>query len=385
MTTTSFNRYSLVQRPLRSLTISKFHHPFSDIRYRSSEERLENERLQRITELAAFRSLLSTSLEHLSTELDQINEFLSSDLNKQGSLTSIISTNDDEEFPKELARLAHERIQSLVLHTATIGDRGIEPLYDLLESPSLCNLTCLKLIDTDVMGGLSYDLTQDCEDLFDSLLNNAFQLSYLELSLEFYPNDYTEHDMTTFEVALLRYLKSESSLRTFKFNQSLNDEDKEISRYLFQSAPSSTLTNLSIGFLQCPSFAITRQLDKLEFEDFHRRIEDEDYNDEFIKSIDQHVRHFKTSNCELIIKHNIRTSIITTDFIEMIDTKSESMCTWLKDNDRTQYIYNTLRDQIERTGIKPNISEFNAIIQQHPSIINKSTWNWCTNAVVDEW
>ncbi|GAM21476.1 hypothetical protein SAMD00019534_046510 [Acytostelium subglobosum LB1] len=206
----------------------------------------------------------------------------------------------------------------------------------------------------------------------------GLQLQTLELDLEDI-GDVSYY----FGPELLDYLKSTKTLNTFRYNQQLSPETL---LFLFQS-PESTIRNLSL--VQRPTYhydypTVSNHLHKLSIKLFEIDAQDEQFSDEFLKSL-SNVDHIKTNmlnKCALIVDNNRGSISISLPFGSIVDDAFGDLIDQLMSNTTISFIYNI----VSETHIHGNAQSWTdydhklmciqKVVDKHPSIINKSTWHW---------
>ncbi|GAM22011.1 hypothetical protein SAMD00019534_051860 [Acytostelium subglobosum LB1] len=258
-----------------------------------------------------------------------------------------------------------------------------EPPASLLSFPALRNLQKLRIID---------DLSIFCQitfqrmtEIIQSLTINGIRLQSLVLHLGLMMMDVGGEP---FQAALLDYIQTTSrdTLTTFKYNNALNDD---VNKYLMQS-PECKITNLSLMFdrFSRPP-AITRPLIKFTYDESHPQVETIDI--EFVKSFNQ-VRHFRQHPMmEMLFHHDFESQSISADLFNLINNNHfDTLCSWFSKNTTIQYLYNLTDKNKEIIVDQDKFDQFNQLVIQHPSLVNKSTWHWIvyvrnTDFANDDW
>eukprot|EP01133_Synstelium_polycarpum_P004947 gene4947-5746_t len=382
------NIFSVVQRPLARLYIG------IETYNCRSKPTIDNDRISEGGIMSDLQLALGSGvLEGISStigDLELLQPILSRDIFPSAVICFHHINNDSPTI--QLSQWPRDIITKLALHVMASHSLQETPLIRTILDPlgHFLRLTELRFIDCDQEGAFTWLLVKSEQDRFFPLLSKSgIQLQSLVMKMCYDPDTEDDDDLDPFHSEMLQYLKSTPSLTTFKYNSMLFP--LPILEYLFQS-PQCNITQLSINLiLESTKFPqITRSnINRLTFDrlgDRPRRKDKRFYLLEpFYRSLSL-VKHIKTRICcsstHRIIGLNSGSESIAMPFFDLLQhlTDPREIGDEIASNTTLLYLYTIHPD----VGLSPTEDELDfylpneiqEAIDNHPTLINKSTWLW---------
>ncbi|GAM17798.1 hypothetical protein SAMD00019534_009730 [Acytostelium subglobosum LB1] len=246
------------------------------------------------------------------------------------------------------------------------------------------NITSLRIIE-NCFGFFSTMIEIEGHlPFFEQLINSCIQLQSLVLKLDFIDVDLEQEDWIVFHDQMLQYIKSTPTLTTFKYSGLIT---LDLLTHLLQS-PECRVTNVSFDtnnpdLLDQTIPLVTRtNIHRLTFDTFncHGDRPPTQHYKEFATSLNL-VKHIKTRSkvplMTILIGCNTQSISISMNLIAIIlGQVRHPLIQELSSNSTLLFLYNITDNPNDSNYHMGAGASLQAVIDKHPTLINKSTWFW---------